>query len=114
MAEVYRIVGDVRDRTAIIVDDIVDTAGSLVETVQALQRDQARRILALVTHPVLSGPALKRIEESALETLVVTDSIRLRPEAETSEKILVTPVAGLFSEAIRRIHNEESVSSLFV
>ncbi len=114
VAEVYRIVGDVRDRTAIIVDDIVDTAGSLVETVQALQRDQARRILGLVTHPVLSGPALKRIEESALEMLVVTDSIRLRPEAETSEKIIVTPVAGMFSEAIRRIHNEESVSSLFV
>jgi ribose-phosphate pyrophosphokinase len=114
VAEVFRIVGDGSDRTAIIVDDIVDTAGSLAETAKALQKARARRILATVTHPVLSGPALKRLEESSLERLIVGDSIPLRAEAESCEKIVVTKVAGLFAEAIRRIHNEESVSSLFV
>jgi ribose-phosphate pyrophosphokinase len=114
VAEVLRIVGDVKDRTAVIVDDIVDTAGSLAETVAALRKAGASRVLATVTHPVLSGPALKRIEESALESLVVADTIPLRPDAGTHPKIRSTTVAHLLGEAIRRIHNEESVSSLFV
>jgi ribose-phosphate pyrophosphokinase len=114
VAEVLRIVGDVRDRTAVIVDDIVDTAGSLCETVSALHKAGARRVLALITHPVLSGPALKRIEEADLEGLVVTDTIPLRPEAQSCAKIHSTTVAPLLGEAIRRIHNEESVSSLFI
>jgi ribose-phosphate pyrophosphokinase len=114
VAEITRIVGDVRGRTAIVVDDIVDTAGSLTETAKALAEAGTRRILAAITHPVLSGPALKRIEESPLERLVVADSIPLRPEAESCEKIVVRTVSHLLAEAIRRIHNEESVSSLFV
>jgi ribose-phosphate pyrophosphokinase len=114
VAEVHHIVGDVRGKTAVIVDDIVDTAGSLVETAKALIADGASNVFAAITHPVLSGPAVKRIEESPIEALVVTDSIPLRPEAAASEKITVTPIAGLLGEAIRRTHNEESVSSLFV
>ncbi len=114
VAEVFRIVGDVTDRDVVIVDDIVDTAGSLVQTSLALQKANAGRILATVSHPVLSGPALKQLEECPLERLIVTDSIPLRNEAKSCEKIVVTEVAGLFGEAIRRIHNEESVSSLFV
>ena len=114
VAEVFRIVGEVQDTTAIIVDDIVDTAGTLTETAKALRQAGARRVLAAVTHPVLSGPAIKRIQESPIEHVIVTDSIPLRPERESCEKISVTSVATLLAEAIRRIHNEESVSSLFV
>ncbi len=114
VAEVLRIIGDVRDKTAVLIDDIADTAGTLVETVKALQREGARRVLAAVVHPVLSGPALKRIEESTLESMVVTDTIPLRPDAEACGKLRVTTVAHVLGEAIRRIHNEESVSSLFV
>ena len=114
VAEIFHIVGDVRDRTAVIVDDIVDTAGSLTETAKAVMAAGARRVYAAVTHPVLSGPAVKRIDESPLESVVVTDSIPLRPDAVACEKITVTPIAALFGEAIRRTHNEESVSSLFV
>jgi ribose-phosphate pyrophosphokinase len=114
VSEVLRIVGDVRDRTALIVDDIVDTAGSLVETATAVCAEGARRVLGAITHPVLSGPAVKRIAESPLEVLIVTDSIPNSPDVADCEKILTTNVAPLFGEAIRRIHNEESVSSLFV
>jgi ribose-phosphate pyrophosphokinase len=114
VAEVFRIVGEVEDTTAIIVDDMVDTAGTLTETAKALQSAGARRVLAAATHPVLSGPAIKRIEESPIEHMIVTDSIPLRSGRESCEKITVTSVATLLAEAIRRIHNEESVSSLFV
>ena len=114
VAEIMRIVGDVRGKTAVIVDDIVDTAGSLTQTAQALMDDGATRVVAAITHPVLSGHAIKEIDESPLEKLVVTDSIPLRADAEGSEKVAVTTVGRLLAEAIRRIHNEESVSSLFV
>jgi ribose-phosphate pyrophosphokinase len=114
VAEVLRIVGDVKDRTAVIVDDIVDTAGSLAETATALSAEGASRVLAAITHPVLSGPAVKRITESALEALIVTDSIPMNSSAAECEKITTTNVAPLLGEAIRRIHNEESVSSLFL
>ena len=114
VSEVMHIVGDVSGRTAIIVDDIVDTAGSLAQTAGAVVEMGARRVLASVTHPVLSGPALKRIEESPLERLLTTDTIPLRANDGPVEKIAVTTVAHLLGEAIRRIHNEESVSSLFV
>jgi ribose-phosphate pyrophosphokinase len=114
VSEVTRIVGDVANRTAIIVDDIIDTAGSLTQTADALTAQGARRVLGAVTHPVLSGPALKRLHESTLERLVVTDTIPLRPGAGPTEKIGVTTISHLLGEAIRRIHNEESVSSLFL
>jgi ribose-phosphate pyrophosphokinase len=114
VAEVMNIIGDVRDQECVIVDDMVDTAGTLTEAARALTEAGARRVMAAITHPVLSGPAIKRIEESPLEDLVVTDSIPLRPEARECRKISVVSVAPLLGEAIRRINNEESVSSLFV
>jgi ribose-phosphate pyrophosphokinase len=114
VSEVTRIVGDVANMTAIIVDDIVDTAGSLTQTADALTAQGARRVLGAITHPVLSGPALKRIHESTLERLVVTDTIPLRPASGPTDKISVTTISHLLGEAIRRIHNEESVSSLFL
>ncbi len=114
VSEVMHIVGDVRDKTAIIVDDIVDTAGSLTQTADAVQDMGARRVLGAITHPVLSGPALKRIEESSLEQLIVTDTIPMRAQDGPLEKISVSTISHLLGEAIRRIHNEESVSSLFV
>ncbi|MEE9607773.1 MAG: ribose-phosphate pyrophosphokinase [Myxococcota bacterium] len=114
VAEVMHIVGDVEGRTCVIVDDIVDTAGTLVEGAHALEREGARAVYAVITHPVLSGLAVKRIDESPLLELVVTDTIPLSPDARDSEKLHVVSIAQLLGEAIRRINNEESVSSLFV
>jgi len=114
VADVMRIVGDVKDRTAVIVDDIVDTAGSLTKTAQAVAKEGADRVMAAISHPVLSGQAMKEIEESVLEKVIITDTIPHRPGVETSDKFIVTSVSQLLGEAIRRIHNEESVSSLFV
>jgi ribose-phosphate pyrophosphokinase len=114
VAEVMNIIGDVRGQECIIVDDMVDTAGTLTEAARALSEAGARRVMAAITHPVLSGPAIKRVVESPLEHLVVTDSIPLRSEARECGKISVVSVAPLLGEAIRRINNEESVSSLFV
>jgi len=114
VAEVLRIVGDVQGKTAIIVDDIVDTAGSLTQTAKAVRDQGAKRVMAAISHGVLSGQALKAIRESPLELLVATDSIPLRPEAENDAKFKIISVARLLGESIRRIHNEESVSSLFI
>jgi ribose-phosphate pyrophosphokinase len=114
VSEVMNIIGEVEGRTCVIVDDIVDTAGTLTEAADALKNAGAALVSAAITHPVLSGPAVKRIRESSLSELVITDSIPLRPEAEECEQIRVVSVAALVSEAIRRINNEESVSSLFV
>jgi len=114
VAEVTRIVGDVDGQTAVIVDDIVSTGGSLVQTAEALRAAGAKRVLAAITHPVLAGSAVKRIEESCIERFITTDTIPLSATVEHGEKFVVTSVAHLLGEAIRRIHNEESVSSLFV
>jgi ribose-phosphate pyrophosphokinase len=114
VAQVMNIVGDVAGRTCVIVDDIVDTAGTLTEAARALQDAGARAVYAAITHPVLSGPAIKRIQESPLAELVITDTIPLRSDARDCEKLRVVSVAALLGEAIRRINNEESVSSLFV
>jgi ribose-phosphate pyrophosphokinase len=108
------IVGDVKGKSCVIVDDMVDTAGTLTESAQALMNEGARSVSAVITHPILSGPAIKRIAESPLQELVVTDTVPLRPEAKDCEKLKVVSVAPLLGEAIRRINNEESVSSLFV
>jgi ribose-phosphate pyrophosphokinase len=113
VAKVMNIIGNVEDKTCVIVDDMVDTAGTLCEAARALLDAGATRVLAAITHPVLSGPALKRISESVLSELIVTDTIPLRPEAVDHEKIKVVSVAHQIGEAIRRINNEESVSSLF-
>ena len=114
VAEVMHIVGDVRDQQCVIVDDMIDTAGTLCEAAIALREAGAAGVHAAITHPVLSGPAIKRLRESALEELVVTDSIPLSDEAADCEKIHVVSIADLLGEAVRRISNEESVSSLFV
>ena len=114
VAEVMNVVGDVTGHSCVIVDDIADTAGTLTQAARALKAAGATRVSAAITHPVLSGPAVKRIEESPLTEIVVTDSVPLRSEATQSAKIRVVSVAPLLGEAIRRINNEESVSSLFV
>jgi len=108
------IVGEVRDRIAILVDDMVDTAGTLVAAATALMDNGAREVLACCTHPVLSGAAIERVQDSALAELVVTDTIPLRPEAAACPKIKVLSVAHLLAEAIKRTHYEQSISSLFV
>jgi ribose-phosphate pyrophosphokinase len=114
IAEVMNIVGEVDGRTCIMVDDMVDTAGTLTEGARALRDAGARQIYAAITHPILSGPAIKRIVESPLEGVVVTDSIPLRADARDCMKLEVVSIASLLGESIRRITNEESVSSLFV
>ncbi len=114
VSEVMNIIGDVQGRTCVIMDDIVDTAGTLVKAAAALKDEGATRVLAYCTHPVLSGSAVQKIEESALDELVVTDSIPLRKDGQACKKIRVLSVAGLLAETILRISNEDSVSSLFM
>jgi len=108
------IIGEVQDRVAILVDDMVDTAGTLTMAADALKKEGAKKIIGCCTHPVLSGPAIKRIEESPLEELIVTNTIPLSREAQGCRKIKSLSVAHLIGEAIRRTHEEESISSLFV
>lgn len=112
-AKVVHIVGEVEGRDVIVVDDMIDTGGTLTQAVPALLEKGAKRIFASCTHPVLSGSAVERIEGSALEEVVVTNTIPL-PEGRTSKKLTVLSVAPLLGEAINRIHKEESVSRLFV
>jgi len=114
VSEVMNIIGDVQGRTCVIMDDIVDTAGTLVKAAAALKDEGATRVVAYCTHPVLSGSAVQKIEESALDELVVTDSIPLRKDGQACKKIRVLSVAGLLAETILRISNEDSVSSLFM
>jgi ribose-phosphate pyrophosphokinase len=110
--EVVNIIGDVKDKVAIIVDDIVDTAGTLTEAANELKKQGARAIYAYITHPVLSGEAIKKITSSALNKLIVTDTIPMGKKK--NKKIEVVSVARLLSEAITRIHENKSVSSLFI
>jgi len=112
-AKIMHVIGDVRGRDVILLDDIIDTAGTITQAAEALREDGARRILASCTHPVLSGRAIERLEASEIEEVVVTNTIPLREE-QASKKITVLSVAPLLGEAIRRIHTETSVSSLFV
>jgi ribose-phosphate pyrophosphokinase len=108
------IIGEVKDQIAILLDDMVDTAGTLTMAADALKREGAKKILGCCTHPVLSGPAIQRIEESPLEELIVTNTVPLGADAQCCRKIKVLSVAHLIGEAIRRTHDEESISSLFV
>ncbi|HBH02783.1 MAG: phosphoribosylpyrophosphate synthetase [Candidatus Rokubacteria bacterium RBG_16_73_20] len=112
-AVAMHLIGDVRARDAVVIDDMIDTAGTLIQAVGALAREGARRILACGVHPVLSGPALERIGASPLEEVVVTNSIPV-PAEKRIARVTVLTVAPLLGEAIRRIHDEESVSTLFV
>lgn len=111
-AEVMNILGEVKGRNIVVVDDLVATAGSICEAAKALKQAGALRIFAAVSHPVLCGPAMERIKESVIEEFVVSDSIPLDP-SKKENRIKVLSVAPLLGEAIRRIHNEKSVSSLF-
>ena len=113
VAEVMNIIGEVEGRTAILLDDMVDTAGTLAQSADALRKKGARHIYACATHGVLSGPAIERLEKSEIEELVITNTIPLGPKAEC-RKIRVLTVAPLLGEAIKRIHFQDSVSSLFV
>lgn len=113
VAELMHIIGDVDGRDAIIVDDMIDTAGTLCEAAGALKRAGARRLLAVATHAVLSGPAITRISESDIEEVVVSNTIPLSPAGRACPKIRVLSAASLFGEAIKRIHDRDSVSSLF-
>jgi ribose-phosphate pyrophosphokinase len=114
VAQVLHVIGDVQDRDVVIFDDMVDTAGTLVWSVEALKKEGARRIFAACTHPVLSGRAIEKIEDSPLERLIATNTIPLGEKARACRKIDVLSVAPLFGEAIRRINEGSSVSSLFV
>ena len=114
VATVMNIIGDVNGRTCVIMDDMVDTANTLCEVARALKEQGAVKVVAYCTHPVLSGPAVSRIENSVIDELVVTDTIPLKPEAEACAKIRVVSVAELMAETMRRICEESSVSSLFV
>ena len=114
VAKVMHIIGDVAGRTCIIMDDMVDTANTLCEAANALKEHGAKKVLAYCTHAVLSGSAAERVTNSALDELVVTDTIPLRDDARACSKIRQLSVAELLAETIRRISNEDSVSSLFI
>jgi ribose-phosphate pyrophosphokinase len=113
-AEVMNVIGDVRGRACILQDDIIDTAGTIQKAATALKDAGAERVLACAVHGVLSGPAIERIEKSPLDQLIVTNTIPLSAEAQQCKKIVVLSVARLLGQAIRNIHEETSVSSLFV
>jgi len=114
VSEVMNIIGDVEDRVCVIVDDMIDTAGTLCQAAGALKEKGAKQIYAYATHPVLSGPALERINSSCLEEVVITNTIPSGDKLNTCSKLRMLSVADLLAEAIRRIHGDESVSSLFV
>lgn len=107
------IIGDVDGRDCVIIDDIVDTAGTLCKAAQALKDNGARRVVGYITHPVLSGKAIDNISNSALDEIVVTDTIPLSENAKTCPKIRQVSIASLLAESLRRINNEESISALF-
>lgn len=112
-AKAMHLIGDVKDKTAIIIDDLIDTAGTLTQAVDSLMKNGAKRVFAFASHPVLSGPAVSRIQESALEKVWVTDTIPLSEAAKASGKFEVISISKVLAEAIKRIHGNDSVSELF-
>jgi len=114
VSEVVNIIGDVKGRDAIIVDDMVDTAGTLCAAAQAVKAQGARAVYACASHGVLSPPAIERIMASPLEELLITDTVPVRTEVRDCPKIKVLPVARLLGEAVKRIHHGDSISSLFI
>lgn len=112
-AQVMHIIGEIENRTCVVVDDMIDTAGTLCKAGDALKERGAQRVVAYATHPILSGPAVENIASSVLDEVVVTDTIPLSDVARRSGKIRQLSVAGLIAEAIRRVSNEESVSAMF-
>jgi ribose-phosphate pyrophosphokinase len=113
VAEVMNIIGDVKGRTCVLVDDMVDTAGTLCHAAKALKEFGAEKVVAYCTHPVLSGPALERLANAELDELVVTDTIPLSEAAKATGSIRQLTIAGLLAEAVRRVNNEESISAMF-
>lgn len=113
VAEIMNVIGDVEGKECILYDDMIDTAGTITKAAKALKDNGAKRVIACATHPVLSGPAIQRIEESVLDEVIFSNTIYL-PEEKRIRKIKILSIAKLIGEAIRRIHNEESVSSLFL
>ncbi|WP_338864926.1 ribose-phosphate pyrophosphokinase [Myxococcus stipitatus] len=113
-SEVMNLIGDVSGKDAVLVDDMVDTAGTLTQAAAALKAKGARRVVAYAVHPILSGPAIQRIQDSVLEEVVFTDTVQLAPAAQACSKIRVLNTERLFGEAIARIHRADSLSSLFV
>ena len=114
VSEVMNIIGDVQDRTCIIIDDIVDTANTLCEAALALKKHGAKKVVAYATHPIFSGDAINSINNSELDEIVITDTITLEENAKNTKKIRQLSVAKLLAETIRRISHEDSVSSLFI
>jgi len=112
-AKALHLIGDVAGKTAVIIDDMIDTAGTLTQGVDSLIKNGAKRVFAVATHPVLSGPAISRLKESPIEKVWVTDTIPLSEAAKACGKFEVVSVAPLLAEAIKRIHGNDSVSSLF-
>lgn len=113
-AQVMNIIGDVEGRSCVIIDDLVDTAGTLCQAARALKDHGAKTVVAYTTHPVLSGAAVENIEKSVLDEIVVTDTIPLRPEAKACKRIRQLSISGMLAESIRRISSEESVSSMYM
>ncbi|MEK7261366.1 MAG: ribose-phosphate pyrophosphokinase [Pseudomonadota bacterium] len=113
-AKVMHIIGEVEGRTCVLIDDLVDTAGTLCEAAAALKDHGARKVLAYCTHPVLSGPAVERIAKSQLDELVVTDTIPLKPETKSCKRIRQVSVAQILAESMRRLAEDDSVSTLFM
>jgi ribose-phosphate pyrophosphokinase len=114
VSQVMNIIGDVNDRIAVLVDDMVDTGGTLAGAAYALVEKGAKAVYACCTHPIFSGPAVKVISESPIKEMIVTDTIPLGKEAQGCPKIKILSVASLLADAIRRIYQDESVSCLFV
>ena len=113
VSEVMNVIGEVEGKTAIILDDMIDTAGTLTQAADVVRKNGATRVLACASHAVLSGPAVERLQESCLEEIIVTNSIPLNEEKKTLKKLKVLSVAKLLGEAIKRIHHGDSISSLF-
>jgi len=113
-SEVMNIIGDVKDKIAVIIDDMIDTAGTICKAASAIMDRGAKEVYAVATHPVLSGPAVERLTQSPIKEVVVSDTIPLREEAQRVDKIKVLSVSKLLGEAIRRIHTDDSISSLFI
>jgi len=114
VSQVMHVIGDVKGKNAILFDDMIDTAGTITQAVSALKINGAKRVVAACTHAVLSGPALDRINESDLEEVIATNTIPMDDKAEKCKKLTVLSVAPLLGEAIKRIHEESSISSLFI
>src|SRR6202451_1137044 len=114
VAEVMNVIGDVKGRSCLIIDDLIDTAGTTVKTATALLENGATSVYACASHAVLSGPAVENIPSSAIEHVVITNTIPLTPEAQSESKIMVLSIAGLIGRAIQSIHEETSVSNLFM